>query len=42
MELNFQVKPRAEDALVASLVCLCGGTPRVVFKEGASDAVDDC
>lgn len=42
MELNLQIKPRNEDALVASYTCPCGCNPRVVYAKGSPETVDGC
>ena len=42
MDLNFQVKSRADDALIASYTCPCGCNPRLPYQRGTGDATDDC
>jgi len=42
MDLNFQVKPRAEDALIASYSCPCGCNPRVTYAKGTPETIDGC
>jgi len=42
MELNFQVKPRAQNAIIASYSCPCGCSPRVTYVKGTPEAVDGC
>ena len=42
MDLNLQIKERADDALVASYSCPCGCNPRIAYKRGDDAAVDGC
>ena len=42
MDLNLQIKPRSDEALMASYVCPCGCTPRVMYAKGTPEAVDGC
>jgi YHS domain-containing protein len=42
MDLNFQIKPRSDDALVASYACPCGCTPRVTYAKGTPETIDGC
>jgi len=42
MDLNLQVKPRGEDALVASYTCPCGCNPRLAYHRGEEHATDGC
>lgn len=42
MDLSLTIKPRSDDALVASYVCPCGCTPRVTYDRGTDHIVDGC
>ncbi|HXG40512.1 MAG TPA: YHS domain-containing protein [Candidatus Limnocylindrales bacterium] len=42
MDLNLQIKPRADDALLASYSCPCGCNPRVAYRRGDEPVIDDC
>lgn len=42
MYLDFQVKARAEDGLIAGYSCPCGCTPRLAYAKGSTDVVDGC
>jgi YHS domain-containing protein len=42
MDLNLQIKPKADDSLVASYVCPCGSKPRLGYTRGAEHAQDGC
>ena len=42
MDLNLQVKTRADDAIVASYTCPCGCNPRLPYERGSGNATDDC
>ena len=42
MDLNLQIKPKAEDSLVASYTCPCGCNPRLGYAKGEGHAQDGC
>jgi len=42
MDLNLQIKPRSDDALIASYSCPCGCNPRLAFQRGSEEATDGC
>ena len=42
MDLNLQIKPRGEDALVASYSCPCGCNPRLAYERGVEHKTDGC
>lgn len=42
MDLNLQIKPRSDEALMASYACPCGCQPRVMYAKGSPETVDGC
>ena len=42
MDLNLQIKPRSDEALMASYACPCGCQPRVAYTKGSAETVDGC
>lgn len=42
MDLDLQVKPKGDEALVASYVCPCGCNPRATYARGAEPTSDGC
>jgi YHS domain-containing protein len=42
VDLNLQIAPRPNDALIASYSCPCGCNPRVTYARGADALTDDC
>lgn len=42
MDLNLNVKPKADDGLVASYTCPCGCNPRLAYQRGVEHVADGC
>lgn len=42
MDLDLRIKPKGDEALVASYVCPCGCNPRATYARGAEPTTDGC